>query len=170
MRPLPGRRTVAALVLLGVAAVGGCGQEDPTSDPAPSTSGSSSPSSDRPAGDSTAVTVAMVTGTAAGGEVDPTPVLLSTDTQIDDFVSQFTNPTFATQVERRAKETTVAEGRTLVGAVVSIGCEVPAEVTVDGSRGALRLTPVMPKSSPVQCFAPMTTVALVDVADAMLAG
>lgn len=114
--------------------------------------------------------VAILTGTAAGGEVDLTPVPLDTPAAVAAFVGQFDNRRFAARIERRVARTDVGEGRTLVGSVVSIGCQVPTELAVLGPPGRMEVTPVMPESpTPVECFAPMTSVGLVDMSDALLA-
>ena len=58
-------------------------------------------------------------------------------------------------------ETDVPDGRPLYGAVVSIGCDSPTDVTVTSADAGLVITAGKVPSPMPECFAPMTTVALV---------
>ncbi len=183
--PARGRRTAEApvpllvAVLVGVlAGTAGCGRTADRGADAPVTaSGSPSPlpsqspsgaaSESAPAG--AGVTVAILVGTVAGGSVDPTPAPLDSPAAVAVFVAQFSNDDFVARIEREAAGAEVAPGRTLVGGVLAIGCDVPKDVQVIGAPGSIRLLPVMPKKRrPTQCFAPMTSVGLVDVSDSLL--
>lgn len=175
MRTLRGRRAAAApavltsALLLGMTVgAAGCGRAtDPTDEAVDTPVSSSAAPSDASASDP--VTVAILTGTVAGGTVDPTPTPLDSTEAVADFVSQFDNADFAGSVEAAVAGAEVTEGRTLVGSVLAIGCEVPSDIDVVGPPGQVRLVPVMPKKQrPDECFAPMTSVGLVELPDAML--
>ncbi len=161
--------TLLVAVLVGVlVGTAGCGRATDGGAEAPVTA-SGSPSGSAAA--DAAATVAILVGTVAGGHTDPTPAPLDTPDAVAAFVAQFTNDDFVTRIERQVARTEVAPGRTLVGSVLAIGCDVPKDVDVVGPPGAVRLMPVMPKKRrPEQCFAPMTSVGLVDVPDELLEG
>ncbi len=175
MRTLRGRWAAAApavltgALLLGVmVGAAGCGRATDATDGAVDTPASSSAAPSE-ASASDPVTVAILTGTVAGGTVDPTPTPLDTPEAVADFVSQFDNAEFGRSVESAAAGVEVTEGRTLVGSVLTIGCEVPTDIDVVGAPGQIRLVPVMPKKQrPDECFAPMASVGLVELPDAML--
>jgi hypothetical protein len=57
----------------------------------------------------------------------------------------------------------VPSGQTLLGAVVAIGCDVPPGVTVQHADGGLAITALKVEKPREECFAPVTTVALVAV-------
>jgi hypothetical protein len=178
MRTLRGRRAARAgaasrgILLLGLlgllgllAGTAGCGPaaDEAADTPATSTAAPSEPGAADP------VTVAVLTGTVAGGTVDQTPTPLGTPEAVADFVSQFDNADFARSVEEAVTGAEVADGRTLVGSVLAIGCEVPIDIDVVGAPGSIRLLPVMAKKPrPDECFAPMTSVGLVELAEALL--
>ena len=104
--------------------------------------------------------VAVITGTEEDGMASPTPVLLESEEAVDDFVSQFTGPSLAGEV-RAAVERAPEAGpdQSLVGAVVTIGCDRPDELRVQRVDGAVQVVALMPKNQ-VQCFAAQTTVAV----------
>jgi hypothetical protein len=107
--------------------------------------------------------IALLSQTAAGGDVDPVAVRLDEGAERNAFLGQFDRPGFGSEIEDEVAAATVPEGYVLVGAVVSIGCDVPPGVTVtSGPEGWLITAQKVP--SPLQeCFAPVTTVAIVAV-------
>jgi hypothetical protein len=146
-----------AWVLVVALAAGGCGAEHASQgDPA----GPKPTAQPEEAGDASAHEVAILTATAAGGEVDTTPFPLRTDADLVSFTSQFTNERFARQIRKRARATTVEEHQTLMVAVIAIGCDVPTESAALGPPGAMTISAVADGTSPQECFAPMTSVAL----------
>jgi hypothetical protein len=79
------------------------------------------------------------------------------------FLAQFHSDDLSRQVEDAVAGAEVPAGQQLYGAVVAIGCDSPDQVEVDISGSTVTITAV-PVPSPVpECFAPMTTVALVAV-------
>ena len=175
MRRAPGL-LLAALLTLGLAACTGDGDGDDTaSDPAPSdqtsSAGPSTPTttpnpSEEPTvevGDDGPIPfteVAILTGTEEDGKASPTPVPLDSEAVLDDFVSQFTGPSLADDVRAAvAGAPDVGPDQTLVGVVVTIGCDRPDDLRVERVDGAVQVLPVLPKNQ-VQCFAAQTTVAV----------
>ncbi|MBF4763499.1 hypothetical protein ISU07_10205 [Nocardioides islandensis] len=157
-------------VLLVALVLAGCGDaaSDTASDPAPSTgtptdSASTSPPTVDPSSGVEAQTVAILSQTAAGGRVDLNAVPLADEGARHEFAAQFNRPNMENKIARAVASATIPEGFTLMGAVVSIGCDVPPGVTVTQSPDGWVVQPD-PVASPLkECFAAVTTVALVAV-------
>jgi len=152
-------------VLLLLAALGACGADDsgaardpevtsPTGGPTSSDNGTAGGAVDFELVDT-------ITVTSAGGELSDTAVPLSGEAAVQSFVAQFTAGDLADQVENAVAQTDVPPGQQLYGAVVAIGCDAPDQVTVARSGSDVVITPVQVPSPKSECFAPMTTVALV---------
>jgi hypothetical protein len=105
--------------------------------------------------------VDTLTATAAGGQVSPTAVPLDDDAAVQSFVAQFTGSDLGAQVEQTVAQTDVPAGQQLYGAVVAVGCDAPDQVLVTTSGSDVVVTAVKVPSPKSECFAPMTTVALV---------
>jgi hypothetical protein len=157
----------AALVLL----VAGCGDSssDTAADPAdPTTSAgqtsapTQSPSSPPTGGAVDFVEIALISQTAAGGEVDPA-VRLDDQAARETFLGQFERQEFGTKIDNQIAAASVPEGHVLLGAVVSIGCDVPPGVSVTAVAEGWVIHPLKVASPLQECFAPVTTVALVAV-------
>ncbi len=170
MKRLLGSLLLAPLLVL--TACSGDDASDVASDPAGSTSSSatSTPStpSDSPTGKPTDGGVefdeiAILSQTAAGGQTSTTAVELSDQAQMDAFVNQFEHPGFGEQIAEKVAATTVPEGQVLIGAVVSIGCDVPPGVEVTGEPGSWTITPLKVADPLPECLAPVTSVAIVAV-------
>jgi hypothetical protein len=159
MRRLLG--SVLPTVLL-VIALGACGDEEggtASDDPTPTASGAPTKTS---SGDEVDFElVEMPTETAAGGSTSEVAAPLGDDAAVQEFNAQFETDAMPTRVEDTVAETDVPDGMLLYGAVVSIGCDSPTDVSVtDGGSGLVITAGKVP--SPMQeCFAPMTTVAMV---------
>jgi hypothetical protein len=109
--------------------------------------------------------VAIVSQSAAGGEVYPAATALSDDAAVQGFGAQFTTPRLTAKLTRVVARTDVPAGSTLYGAVVAVGCDVPAAVVVStDDAGGVLVEPEPAKPSGVQCLVPVTSVALVLVA------
>jgi hypothetical protein len=107
--------------------------------------------------------VAIISQTAAGGRADPAAVRLDDQAARETFLMQFQNPGFGTKIDRQIQAATLPEGHVLLGAVVSIGCDVPAGVNVTAEPDGWLIYPQKVASPLQECFAPVTTVALVVV-------
>jgi predicted small lipoprotein YifL len=156
MRQLLGT-TLLALVLLA-----GCGDSDPGLLPdTDSTPGSPVPCDDG-VGDCFTPTL-VVSGTGGGGVVTKRATELPDDAAVTAYVKQF-DDSFAVEVRKAAGEVPVPEGNTLVAAVVSIGCdEAPGVDVTRAADGSIKMTAHRVSNPTPECFAPVTTVALVGV-------
>ncbi len=153
------RRTLGTLLILLVTLLAGCGGE--TDEPrAEDTSPTGPTSSAATTGPVEHTLVAILSETNAGGEVAPAPVALDTGTAVDEFVQGFDSERFGDKIRTAVAGTDVPTGRVLVGAVVAIGCEVPSDVAVQRTADGLSVTAVKSGKSPMECFAPVTSVAL----------
>ena len=169
--------TSAALALVLAVAVG-CGEErsgdgpgatDPTPS-APSSAPTSAPSSDSasPSPSEEAWTeVAILAGTAAGGTVSTEPTRLDTPPAIEAFVAQFERRGLGADVRRSVEGADLPEGHVPVGAVISVGCDVPPGVEVDPAAG-FSITAKKVASPLRECFAAITSVALLTIPEAAL--
>ncbi|KQZ67169.1 hypothetical protein [Nocardioides sp. Root151] len=173
MRSLVARRTSLLLAVpttLLALTLGACGSEsdgdddtraEDTTQTTPSTGpGSTSPSPSTGGGGVDFDEVAILHATAAGGETSAAPVVLDSDAAVADFVAPFTRGDLGQQVQTTYDATKVPDGRTMVGSVISIGCDVPPGVTVSAAD-SLTITPKKVASPLPECLAPVTTVALV---------
>lgn len=168
--------TVAAPTLVLAVLLTACGSEGDseesdtrgedsaqTSEPQPESRSSDSgdDSEDGSGSSDSSSSVELIHQSAVGGHTGD-PVVLDSQSAIDDFVSQFTRDEFAEKVARAAQSTKVAEGQQLFGAVVSVGCDVPPGVNVSvGDKVEITAQKV---ADPLQeCYVPVTTVALVTV-------
>jgi hypothetical protein len=133
---------------------------DQTSTPAGETSAPDVPS---PTPGQEPQPVAIVSQTAAGGAVDLNAVPVEDGAARREFTAQFKKGGLDEKIAQAVAAATVPEGFTVMGAVVSIGCDVPPGVTVSQSEDGWVFTPQKVPSPLQECFAPVTSVALVAV-------
>jgi hypothetical protein len=160
MRRHLGSFLLALFLVTGLGACGDDGEDGRDTGASDATSATGSPTS----GGNGSVEFELVdtfTATSAGGEVSDAAVALSDDAAVQSFVAQFSAGDLADQVEDTVAGTDVPPGQELYGAVVAIGCDAPDQVTVARSGSDVVITPVQVPSPKSECFAPMTTVALV---------
>lgn len=112
--------------------------------------------------------VALVSGTAAGGTVAQLAVVLADRAAVNDFSEQFKQESIRTELTREVEGADVPDGQLLVASVISIGCDVPPGVSVTRTDAGLSITPLKVKNPLQECFAAVTTVALVLVDAAAL--
>lgn len=140
------------------------GTEPDSSAPDSSTPDSSAPQSSQDGAGSEQAgpwrLVKLVDATAVGGSVEQTLTDVSTPKLLNAYTRQFQRAGMAQQLRRAAKGIDGSLG----AAVVYVGCEVPGDVEIAEGRIAAAEVP----KSQVQCFAPITTVALVEVSDPSL--
>jgi hypothetical protein len=147
--------TLLALTLL----LSGCGDSsssDATESPTPRPSVSDTPVTEP-------LTVAILSETAAGGEVDLVAAPVEDDADLRAFTAQFERGEVAGKIAAAIGAATVPEGYTVMGAVVAIGCDVPTGVVATEAPDGWLLEPEMPSQTHQECFAPVTSVALVAV-------
>jgi hypothetical protein len=162
------KRLVGPLVLVPLL-LAGCGDSsssdvatDPTTTPA--TASGDVPTS-RPS-DGGAVEfqeIAILSQTAAGGRVSEYAVRLDDQASRESFVAQFEVPGLGNRIDNTIAATTVPSGFVLIGAVISIGCDVPPGVSVTASTDGWVITPQKVISPLQECFAAVTSVAIVAV-------
>jgi hypothetical protein len=167
------RRTLGApvlVLLLGALLLfTGCGQDqtgDVTDDSAPTsdTTGSAEPDDEddkEPLGEVEFELVEMITETAAGGKVDPQAWPLADVVAVQEFTKQFKTEAIQTRLTGLVESIDIPEGKALYGAVVAIGCETPPGVVVTSTDSGLTIEAQPMPSPPKECYAAMTSVALV---------
>lgn len=170
-------RSAAPLLagLLALAALSGCGGPEGDPPPVPNipvTTGPAATPSESPTSDATdepttgapeSTVIALLSDTAVGGSVDTAPILLEDEEAVDEFVADLTRRAFAREVRAAVDEAQVPEGHVRIGAVVAIGCDIPAGVELTTVGGELQVVANEPEGPETECLAPTTTVALLTV-------
>ncbi len=147
------------LVVLGLL-LSGCADE--SSSTATDATDQTTPSptySDPPATEP--LTVGIVHETAAGGEVDLAAVPMDDEEAWQAFTGQFERGSLPEKIGAAVGSATIPDGYAVWGAVVSLGCDVPTDVEVTPSGDGWTFDPQMPGKTMQECFAPVTSVALV---------
>ena len=156
-------RTLGLALLLALL-LGACGIETDSSgrDPAGAESDGGPMVAD-------AEVVAVVSGTAAGGSADPrTVVRLDAPGGVARLTAGLRR-NLPADVRRVVDETEVSPGRALLGAVVTIGCDVPSGLEV--GTEPLEITPTWQGVTRLQeCLAPVTSVGIVLVDEELATG
>lgn len=178
------RKTLTTLAagLLMLALASGCGEEDPTtaeessskpsstapsSTPPTSTPSEEAPTSDAPTEETGPAEdgpvqfelVKILSATEGGGDVQTAPTQLGGAAKVDKFVAKLKGDQLPDEVRAAAKSVRPAPDEGLFGAVVAIGCDVATDITLERVAGKLVVKPVIKKSG-VECFAPVTSVAV----------
>lgn len=157
----------AATLVVPLLLLAGCGTDtgSPRSTTTPTPSPTSPATSDSGVPD--ARTVAIVTVTGAGGRPSPLAVRLDTPAAIDAFGAEFAQRGMRHRLRTEAADASLGPGEVLVGAVVALGCGVPDTLVVTDEGGRLMIAAGPIEDSPQECFAPMTSVGLVAVPEAV---
>jgi hypothetical protein len=165
MRRLLGSVVPAVLLLaLPAGALSACGDESGSvaDDPAPTASQDPSGSTKGPSGEEVDFeVVAVLTETAAGGTTSPAGVPLGDQDAVLAFTEQFETDALPTRIQDAVAGTEVPDDMLLYGAVVAIGCDTPTDLTVIDSGSGILIGAQQVADPMPECFAPMTTVALV---------
>ena len=169
-RPMVMRPTLGPLLLtalLTTALTAGCGSDDSTvSDQgSPDSSGSGSIGSGGLAGNGAVEfdQVALVSQSGAGGRVGERATVLDDSAAVTAFTQQFRTDAVANRIESEIRKADVPDDQTVLGAVVSVGCDVPPGVAVQRVSSGIVITPMKVKSPLQECLVAVTTVALVAV-------
>lgn len=156
-RPRIMRSRLALLALLVAATLGGCGDET-----------SSGEADDEPRGDIDFTLVEVISETAVGGMVFPGGVALTDATALQQFTGQFENDRMQVRLTQAFADLTVPDDQAAYAAVVAIGCEPPADVTVTSTDTGIIIEGVRSTQKPIECFAPVTSVAVVLVDESVV--
>jgi len=106
--------------------------------------------------------IAIVTGTAAGGTVSTEVVPVDTQAALDAFVGQFERSDLADRVVDAVSGASIPEGWVPAAAVIAVGCDIPPGVVVD-DRDGFTVHADQVDQPTQECFAPMTSVAVIAV-------
>ena len=147
------KRLLGPCLLACVLVLAGCGD---------SSSGAPGPSASDPA-PTEPLTVGIVSETAAGGEVDTQAVSWDDEASRGAFLQQFERGSLHEKISAAISAAAVPEGYAVWTAVVAIGCDVPTGVEASPSGDGWVLDPQMPSQTMQECFAPVTSVAVVAV-------
>ncbi len=148
------RCLLAPLALTALLAAG-CGSDDGSPD-------AGSPSNGEPTTRGPVETgkVVILHGTGAGATKE-SEAAIALPGGTDRLVDGITNP-LAHQVRAKVTEWHGAEGSRLYG-YVFVGCDVPSDVTVERQGDTYAVTPEYAGATHEECFAPVTSVALIPV-------
>jgi len=154
--------------LLTLLLLAGCADStsDTASDPgdqASTSAGQSSPPETTSTGEQEPQTIAILSQTAAGGAVDLNAVPVDDEAARAEFTAQFETAGLEEQIAQAIAGATVPEGYAVMGAVVAIGCDVPPGVTVEEGPDGWVFKPQKVAKPLQECFAPVTSVAVVAV-------
>ncbi len=155
-RPRVMRARLGSLLLVATLALTACGDEKPGE------------ADDEPRGEISYDLVEMVTETAVGGMTSPGAVALTDTTAVQQFSGQFEDDRMQTRLIEAFNDLTVPDDKAAYAAVVAIGCEVPPDVVVTSTDTGILIEGTKPSTKPVQCIAPMTSVAIVLVDESVV--
>ena len=143
--------------LLGAFLLAGCGND---------TSGGEA--DDEPRGEIDYQLVQVVSESAVGGMVAPGAVALSDAAAVQQFSTQFDDDRMATRLAQVFNDLKVPDDKAAYAAVVGVGCDVPSDVVVTSTDTGLLIEGTKPTSKPVECFAAVTSVAIVLVDESIV--
>ena len=150
-------RTLGVLALLGALLLAGCGDEKPGDE-----------ADDEPRGQIDFTLVEVVSESAVGGMVSPGGVALTDMAAVQQFTGQFEDDRMQVRLANEFDDLDVPDDQAAYAAVVDIGCTPPSDVTVTSTDSGILIEPVKPTKKPVECFAPVTSVAIVLVDESVV--
>jgi hypothetical protein len=113
--------------------------------------------------DGAAEVVAIVGGSAAGGDVARSITILDSDQAVRRYVRQFRSPAFAADLADALAAHPPEDGRVLGAVVMEVSCDIPPSATVAEVDGRYVVTPGKVPSPHPECVAAVTSVAVVDL-------
>ncbi len=149
------KRLLGSLFLVAaLAAPVACGgaSDDSVTDPA---TASSAPDA--------AEVVAIVGGSAAGGDVARSITILDSAQAVRRYLRQFRSTAFAGDVQDALDAHPPAAGRVLGAAVIDVSCDIAPSATVAENGGTYVVTPGKVPDPHPECVAAVTSVAVVDL-------
>ena len=111
----------------------------------------------------TAEVVAIVGGSAAGGDIGKSITILDSAEAVRHYVRQFRSPAFAADVKDAVAANPPADGRVLGAVVMDVSCDIPPSATVAEVDGRWVVTPGEVPSPHPECVVAVTSVAIVDL-------
>lgn len=108
--------------------------------------------------------LAILSETAAGGTVSPTLTPVAGPAELAVFTEQFENGAFRDEIALAVADHQPREGYVVGAAVVAIGCDVPPGVSVAAADDGFAVQADKVVDPLKECFAPVTSVAVVEVA------
>lgn len=148
---------LGVLLVIVPALAAGCGTESPGPDVADTTAPPAAPS-----------VVGIFHATAAGGTSGPA-VDVSEPGTLDPVVAPLRG-SLAAEVTDAATDVVIPSGQRLWAGVVTIDCAAPERLQVVSSGAGYAFRPVWTTKPPQECFAPVTTVALVLIGEGWSGG
>lgn len=140
----------------------GAGTDPATTSPTPTPTPSATPAptpTDAPA--SGLVTILHETAAGGADAVGAPAVRIDAGDGLREFTSLLDGAGLVRQVETTAAGIRLRGGQALYAAVIAVGCDVPPSASVTVSGGEVTVTPAKVPAPMRECFAPVTSVAIV---------
>jgi len=151
------RRSLGVLTLLSALVLAGCGDDR-----------SAGEADTEPRGPIDHELVEMVTETAVGGMVSPGAVPLADANAVHNFSAQFEDDRMETRLLQLVDDLDVPDDKATYAAVVALGCDLPSDVAVTSTDTGIVIQAKKSITKPVECLAPMTSVAVVLVDESVV--
>lgn len=148
--------TLALALAAGGSLLAGCGEEastgaDPAADP---TSASPLPAD--------AEVVAIVSASAAGGDVARTPTYVGDRLSLLRYAGRL-DDRLRGQLVEAVEAHPVGDGRAVGAAVIAVGCDVPPTAYVTVTGDGYQVTAAKAADAQQECLVPVTSVAVLDL-------
>lgn len=160
------KRILGLLVILAALLVpAACGDDDGTGDGGRDPAGETTtrPTDDGSSGSGRPVVVDIVAGTAARGSVSDQATVIRDEKDLRRYLRQFRSEAFVADLTVAITGHSLAEDRVLGLAVLSIGCDTPPSATVTEENGRFLVVPGKVPDPLPECYAPVTSVAVLDL-------
>ncbi len=150
------RRLLGSLfVLTALTALTACGDEPDDRADDPATQGQTPPADPQ--------VVDIVSGTAVDGDVAKEATVIEDEQDLERYLRQFDSSPFVADLTDAIDAHPLADDRVLGLAVIEISCDEPPSATVTSDGEAFVVTPGKVVNPHQECFAPVTSVAVLDL-------